>query len=154
MVAKSTSTNAPANPTSPSTASRSSTWASGRMRPGPRARPVLPGVLVPAPGRQLEVGIDADLEQGDVQAGDRRGVTQEQRVGGALPRSWRGPLDQASAGPGEPPVEWGGARRRAGAGALHERAATQPDEAVVHGPLRTLGQCDELRRGEHPVGVQ
>ena len=117
-------------------------------------RPVLPGVFVPAPYRQLEASVVAGLGQGDVATGDGCGVAQEERVGGALPRSWRGPLDQASAGPGEPPVEGGGARRRVGAGALHERAATQPDEAVVHGPLRTLGQCDELRRGEHPVGVQ
>ena len=123
----------------------------------PRAavvRPVLPGVLVAAPRHELQPRVAPDLAQGDVEASDGRAVTQEQRIRRPLPRCGRGPLDEVGASTGEPPVERRRSRRRVRPSPLHERTVTQPGEAVVHGPLWTTHEGDQLWRSEHPMGVQ
>ena len=127
----------------------------GADAPGaPIARPVLPGVLVPAPLAEGEPDRGAGVEEGDVEAGDRRGVAQEQRVGRALARRGRGALYEACAGTGQPPVERRRAQLRVRTGPVHERALTQPGEAVVDGPFRTTGEGDELRRRQRSVDLE
>lgn len=75
-------------------------------------------------------------------------------LGARLARRRRGALDEPGAAAGEPPELGGRARRRVRSGAIDKPAATQASETVVDGALGTTGECDQLRRGEHAVGVE
>ena len=101
------------------------------------ARPVFPGVLVPAPAVEPEPDVRADLGEGHVEAGDRRRVAKEQRVRGALARGGGGALDDPGAGTGQPPVEGRRTRRRVRTGPFDKRAVAQPREPIVDGPFGT-----------------